>query len=348
MPLEQAWQDWIAFEHEFQRSNLAEVREHPITPYRTLAARPVGIDLADVLRRGDRHALRRASAILASSSTSARSTPATAALRRLADIKRAMLYSVTSFAFDPESGTAFYTNDNLALRDLMAVDVRTGESRMLLEDARIGEIAFNPADRSLLRRRATPRAGGARAHSATRTREWYAFHVFPYGVGALRPRHLARRQAAVGVGERGQRRPVPARVGARQVLAGDDEPDVASSASGSRCPRASSSRRTGATCTAAATTPACRTSSATRSRRVMSRRCRTPSRTSSARCRSADGRLLVLVYTADGLRSGDHRSRRRSKDVSAIRFLGAELAKKHPVVKKWQVRSAGRRRLTKS
>ena len=32
--------------------------------------------------------------------------------RRLADIKRAMLYRVTSFAYDPASGTAFFTNDN--------------------------------------------------------------------------------------------------------------------------------------------------------------------------------------------------------------------------------------------
>src|SRR6185369_2861847 len=70
--------------------------------------------------------------------------------RSLADIKRAMLYRVTSLAYDAAGGTVFYTNDNLALRDLMAVDVKTGATRMLLEDARIGEIAFNPVDRSLV------------------------------------------------------------------------------------------------------------------------------------------------------------------------------------------------------
>ena len=71
-------------------------------------------------------------------------------IQRLADIKRAVLYRVTSLAYDPKTGTAFFTNDNLAMRDLMAVDVKTGEERMLLEDARIGEIVFNPSDRSLL------------------------------------------------------------------------------------------------------------------------------------------------------------------------------------------------------
>ena len=42
LPLEQAWQDWIAFEHEFQRRNLAEVRKFPITPHRKLVASALG------------------------------------------------------------------------------------------------------------------------------------------------------------------------------------------------------------------------------------------------------------------------------------------------------------------
>ena len=42
LPLEQGWQDWIAFEREFQRRNLAEVRKFPITPHRDLAASAVG------------------------------------------------------------------------------------------------------------------------------------------------------------------------------------------------------------------------------------------------------------------------------------------------------------------
>ena len=59
LPLEQAWQDWIVFEHEFQRSNLDDVRKFPITPQRNLVATRDRLDVADVLRRSDRHALRR-------------------------------------------------------------------------------------------------------------------------------------------------------------------------------------------------------------------------------------------------------------------------------------------------
>jgi hypothetical protein len=42
IPLNQAWQNWIAFEREFQQRNLAEVRKFPITPDHKLVARALG------------------------------------------------------------------------------------------------------------------------------------------------------------------------------------------------------------------------------------------------------------------------------------------------------------------
>ena len=42
LALDQAWKDWIAFEHEFQRRNLAEVRRFPVTPLRRLRASALG------------------------------------------------------------------------------------------------------------------------------------------------------------------------------------------------------------------------------------------------------------------------------------------------------------------
>jgi len=70
--------------------------------------------------------------------------------RQIAEIKGAMYWRVTSFAYDPDTGTAFFANNNYDFRDLMAVNVKTGEVRRLLRRARIGEIAFNPVDRSLI------------------------------------------------------------------------------------------------------------------------------------------------------------------------------------------------------
>ena len=60
-----------------------------------------------------------------------------------------MTYRVTSSAWDPDTRTFFYTADNNAYRDLMAVNVDTGKERMLLEDARIGDLVYSGADRSI-------------------------------------------------------------------------------------------------------------------------------------------------------------------------------------------------------
>ena len=38
-PLDQAWHDWVAWEHAYQQANLALVHEHPITPYKEIARR---------------------------------------------------------------------------------------------------------------------------------------------------------------------------------------------------------------------------------------------------------------------------------------------------------------------
>ena len=279
--------------------NLAEVRKFPITPHRNLGRERDRLDFAHVLRRGDRHAstarFRYPGVVEHVGALNTRD----GSMRRLADIKRAMLYRVASFAYDPASGTAFYTNDNLALRDLMAVDVKTGEERMLLEDARIGEIVFNPVDRSLM---------GVRHENglATLVRiplpydEWYRVHAFPYGVVPydldISPdgRLLSASVSEVNGDQFLRVWELDEASGRRRQAA------VASSASGSRSRRASCFRETGATCTAAATTRACPTSSATRS----------PPATIEAVSNAetgffrpvplADGRLVVLTYTAEG------------------------------------------------
>lgn len=178
--LERAWQDWIAFERDFQSRNLAEVRKHPITPHRNLLPAAVGSvsrayydESSGILYGGFRYpgVLEHIGALNIRDGS----------VQRLADVKGAMLYKVTSFAFDPDTKTAFYTTDNYAFRDLMALDVKTGEERRLLEDARIGDLVFNRSDRSLW---------GVRHQNGVATlvrmphpyAEWNQIHTFDYGV----------------------------------------------------------------------------------------------------------------------------------------------------------------------
>lgn len=146
--LNQAWDDWIAWEHDFQRANLALVEAHPLTQGVPLSPRALGSVSRSFIdpRSGDLVGAFRYPGVIAHVGVL---SPESGDIRRLTDIKGAMLYRVTSLAYDPSTNTAWYTTDNYAYRDIMQIDVTSGEQRMLLEDARIGDIVFNPADRSL-------------------------------------------------------------------------------------------------------------------------------------------------------------------------------------------------------
>jgi hypothetical protein len=152
IPVEQAWQDWIAFERKFQRENLDEVRKFPITAQRSLVGNALGSvsrtyfdEATGTLYGGFRYP----GVVEYVGALNTRD----GSVRKLADVTRAMLYRVTSFAFDPSSGTAFFTNNNkgqFSYRDLMSVDVRTGEQRVLIQGGRVGEMVVNPVDQTLL------------------------------------------------------------------------------------------------------------------------------------------------------------------------------------------------------
>jgi len=333
VPLEQAWESWIAYERTFQQANLAAIRAHPVTPYRKLVDRPLGSvsrayydEASGQLYAGFR--MPGVADHIGAVDTRDGST------RKLAEVRQAMLYRVTSFAFDPATGTAFYTNDNLGLRDLMAVDVRSGISRTLLANARIGDFAFNPVDRSLIGVRHA--AGFAvLVRVPYPYEEWKALHVFPYGVvpydldispdGTL----LAASVAEVN-GDQYLRVWDLA-----QVLAGELKlksefrfgQSVPESFVFSRDGRHlyGSSYYTGVSNIFRYT--------------VATGEVEAVSNTDSDFFRPlplADGRLLVLTYTAAGFVPAVI-DPMPVKDVSAIRFLGTEVTEKHPVVTQWQV-----------
>ena len=147
-PLDDVWDDWIAFEHKFQEENLAALAQYPLTEPRHLSPRGLGS-----MSRG--FIDERTNSLIAAVRYPGRigflgrMDLATGKLEPLTDLDGMMLYKVTSVAFDPDSRTAFYTNQNYAYREINAIDVDTGKKRRLLTDARIGDIAFNRADKSL-------------------------------------------------------------------------------------------------------------------------------------------------------------------------------------------------------
>ena len=148
LPLPRVWKDWVEWEKDFQQKNLAKVRENQLTPFKDLTTAPLG-------------AVSR-SFISADGSTLYAATQRPGQLARLVGIQLqsgeiSPLHEVigpsgikvTSLAYDPTNATLFYTSENESFRNLEAFDLRTGASRTLLKKARIGDLAFNAADRSL-------------------------------------------------------------------------------------------------------------------------------------------------------------------------------------------------------
>ena len=336
LPLEQAWHDWIAFEHEFQRRNLAEIRKFPVTPYRTLTGSPIGSisrtyydEATGILYGGFRYpgVVEYVGALNTRDGT----------IKQLAEIRRAMTYRVTSFAYDASSGTVFFTNNNrgdTSLRSLMAVDVQTGEERELIRNARIGDIVVDPFDKALIGVR--HQDGLASLVRIPKPYDhWDKLFTFPYGVVPydldISPdgRLLAASVAEVSGDQF-------LRVWDLKSVLGGEMKQVSEFRFGQSVPESfvftpdgrylyGSSYYTGAS-------NIFRYEVATGEVEAVSN-----AETGFFRpVPLADGRLVVLTYTGAGFVPAIIEPR-PLKDVSAITFLGAEVAEKYPVVKTWQV-----------
>ena len=146
--LDDVWNDWITFEQKFQQANLAKLGQYPLTKTEPIAAHGLGS-----ISRGfvdpKTNSLIAAFRYPGTIGFVGRLDLATGKLTKLQEIKGMMLYRVTSLAFDPGTRTAYYTEDNNAFRDIVAVNVDTGKKRTLLKDARIGDIVLDPRDKAL-------------------------------------------------------------------------------------------------------------------------------------------------------------------------------------------------------
>jgi hypothetical protein len=177
--LEDAWAAWIEWEREFQLKNLQAIRQYPVTTYRDVSSRALG----SVSRAyydpaaGKIYAAFNYPGVVAHVGAI---DVETGELERLADIKGPVIYTVASLAYDPSARQLFYTTDNGAHRDLVRLDPRTRKTERLMKDARIGDLAFNAADRSLWGIR---HLNGivSLVRIPPPYREWTRVYTWPYG-----------------------------------------------------------------------------------------------------------------------------------------------------------------------
>jgi hypothetical protein len=146
--LDDEWQRWIEWERDWQRANLESIRRHPTTVSRPITDQVLGsVSRAyfDTARRKLYLAVRypgQVSHIAAIDIDSGK-------LERIREVLGPSGYYVTALAVDPATRTLFYTTNNADWRHLVALNLETGRFQVLIRDARVGDLAFNPADRSL-------------------------------------------------------------------------------------------------------------------------------------------------------------------------------------------------------
>lgn len=147
--LDDEWSRWIEFEHEWQKTNLDSIRQYPVTPQRVLSQRALGSvsrGFYDPVTRQIYTAVNYPGEF----SHIAAINIDTGSIKKICEIPTPALYYVSSLAYDESTSTIFYTTDNgRRWRDLNAVDLKTGKSRVVLKNIRTGNIVFNHKDKSI-------------------------------------------------------------------------------------------------------------------------------------------------------------------------------------------------------
>ena len=335
LSLAEAWRHWIDWERGFQTRNLAAIREHPVTPFTDLSRQALGSVSRAYLDPSGKTLYAGLNYPGTVSHIAAISTES-GAVTRLVDIKGPRIYTVTSLAYDPTEGKLFYTTDNSAYRDLRVVDAATGKSRTLMKDARVGDLVFDRTDGSLWGVRHL-NGIATLVHIPRPYAEWKQVHSWPYGeVPYDIDVSPDGRLLSASVGEISGRQSL--RVMKVEALLQGDVTPVATFDFGSAIPsnfvfspdgRAlyGSSYYTGVS-------NIFRYDLETGALDAVSN-----AETGFFRpIPSAGSSLVVFRYTGEGFVPARVEAR-PLQDVSAITFLGQQVAEEHPVVKEWMAGS---------
>jgi len=147
--LGQEWRAWIQWEHSWQQTNLDSIRQYPVTEYQALSKRPLG-SVSRGFYDPEHRKFYTAALYPGEFAHIAEIDVDTWEARKVCNVATPALYYVSAVAFDPDTRTLFFTTDNTReYRDLNAVQVDEGKPRLLVKDCRVGDLAFNRADRSV-------------------------------------------------------------------------------------------------------------------------------------------------------------------------------------------------------
>lgn len=149
LSLRDEWHRWLAFEKEWQNSNLRLIRQYPVTPVSAASPKTLGS-----ISRSYFDA--QANAIYVAVRHTGR-MPYLAAIHldtgrveHLTDILGGAVYDVSSLAFDPVGRRLFFTTNNSHnMRSLYVFNLKMRKRSLIGHNLRVGDLVFNRKDGSL-------------------------------------------------------------------------------------------------------------------------------------------------------------------------------------------------------
>ncbi|MDI6767162.1 MAG: hypothetical protein QME52_10105 [Bacteroidota bacterium] len=149
VPIDVEWALWVEWEHQWQKSNLDSIRQYPLTEFRYISREPLGAisrPYFDFLKNQLYAAINYPGQLARIVSINIADGEA----KTICEVSTPALYYVCHLAFDRANQLLFYSSkNNKGWRDLNVVNVKTGESELLIKNSRAGDLAFNPVDKSL-------------------------------------------------------------------------------------------------------------------------------------------------------------------------------------------------------
>ena len=143
------WPEWIEWEHQWQKTNLDSIRQYPTTQERRISNTALG-SVSHAYYDSTRRKIYAAISYPGQLAHIASIDVDTGTIERICDVTGPTLYLVASLAYDPTNDVLFYTTNNRSdWRALNIVSIKTGKTKRLINGARIGDLAVNPADKTL-------------------------------------------------------------------------------------------------------------------------------------------------------------------------------------------------------
>ncbi len=142
------WRSWIRWERNFQQANLDSIRLHPTTPFRPVSSRALG-SVSRPYYDADRNKIYAAVRYPGQLAHIASIDLSTGDIARICNITGPTLYNVADLAYDPDSKRIFFTTNNNGWRNLNSVDLVSGKVRQHIKEFRTGDLVFNRVDQSV-------------------------------------------------------------------------------------------------------------------------------------------------------------------------------------------------------